>query len=166
MEDRVHKTLEALDACAGRSCGLCPYTSPRTAACERMLKNDAAALIGDLWGIISQPMQNAPQASQLETRASILEAARRCVCGEREGEYGTPEDSFSTIARLWSAYCEDRDFSADDVACMMALLKIARIIHNPGHMDSWVDGCGYLACGAEIAARRAHEIETRGGQNL
>ena len=40
-------------------------------------------------------------------------------------------------------------------ACMMALLKIARIIYNPEHMDSWVDGCGYLACGAEIAARRA-----------
>lgn len=38
---------------------------------------------------------------------------------------------------------------------MMALLKIARIIYNPEHMDSWVDGCGYLACGAEIAARRA-----------
>lgn len=155
MKDRVHKMLEALNACSGRSCGLCPYTSPRTTACERMLKDDAADLISDLWGIISQPVQNAPQASQLETRASILEGARKCVCGEREGQYGTPEDSFSAIARLWSAYCQDRDFSGDDVACMMALLKIARIIYNPEHMDSWVDGCGYLACGAEIAARRA-----------
>lgn len=70
MKDRVHKMLEALNACSGRSCGLCPYTSPRTTACERMLKDDAADLISDLWGIISQPVQNAPQASQLETRAS------------------------------------------------------------------------------------------------
>lgn len=154
MKERVHMILDALEACAGRSCGLCPYTAPRTSACERMLKADAAALIADLWGIISQPVQNAAQEAQPITRASILEAARVCVCGEREGEYGTPEDSFSTIARLWSAYCEDRDFSADDVACMMALLKIARIAHNPGHMDSWVDGCGYLACGAEIAGNR------------
>lgn len=155
MKDRVHNMLTALEACAGRSCGHCPYTMPRTTACEMILKTDAVDLIRDMWDIISQPVQNAPQVSQLETRASILEAARKCVCGEREGEYGTPEDSFSSIARLWSAYCEDRNFSADDVACMMALLKVARIIHNPGHMDSWVDGCGYLACGAEIAARRA-----------
>lgn len=155
MKDRVHKMLEALNACSGRSCGHCPYISPRITACERMLKDDAADLISDLWGIISQPVQNAPQASQLETRASILESARKCVLGEREGQYGTPGDSFSAIARLWSAYCQDRDFSGDDVACMMALLKIARIIYNPEHMDSWVDGCGYLACGAEIAARRA-----------
>lgn len=155
MKDRVHKMLEALNACSGRSCGHCPYISPRITACERMLKDDVADLISDLWGIISQPVQNAPQASQIETRASILESARKCVLGEREGQYGTPADSFSAIARLWSAYCQDRDFSGDDVACMMALLKIARIIYNPEHMDSWVDGCGYLACGAEIAARRA-----------
>lgn len=155
MKDRVHKMLEALNACSGRSCGHCPYISPRITVCERMLKDDAADLISDLWGIISQPVQNATQASQLETRASILESARKCVLGEREGQYGTPADSFSAIARLWSAYCQDRDFSGDDVACMMALLKIARIIYNPEHMDSWVDGCGYLACGAEIAARRA-----------
>ncbi len=154
MKDRVHKMLTALEACSGRSCGLCPYTSPRTSACERMVKADAAALICDLWGIVSQPVENAAREPQPVTRASILEAARKCVCGEREGQYGNPEDSFSSVARLWSAYCEGRNFSADDVACMMALLKVARIIHNPEHMDSWVDGCGYLACGAEIAARR------------
>lgn len=101
MKERVHKTLEALEACSGRSCGLCPYTAPRTSACERMLKADAAALVADLWGIISQPVQNAAQEVQPFTRASILEAARKCVCGEREGEYGTPEDNFAHIANLW-----------------------------------------------------------------
>lgn len=153
MKERVHRTLEALEACSGRSCGHCPYTAPRTSACERMLKADATSLIVDLWGIISQPVQNASQKPQPMTRASILETARKCVCGEREGEYGTPENSFSTIARLWSAYCEDRDFAAYDVACMMALLKIARIIRSPGHMDNWVDLSGYAACGGEIAGR-------------
>ena len=30
-------------------------------------------------------------------RAEILEAARVCVCGERERDYGTPENNFETI---------------------------------------------------------------------
>lgn len=33
-------------------------------------------------------------------RSEILEAARRCVCGEREQDYGTPEDSFGLIGQL------------------------------------------------------------------
>ena len=55
MEKRVSEMLEALDACTGRSCGHCPYTTPRTAACERMIKADAAALIRALWDMASQP---------------------------------------------------------------------------------------------------------------
>ena len=31
-------------------------------------------------------------------RAEILEAARVCVCGERERDYGTPENNFETSA--------------------------------------------------------------------
>ena len=37
-------------------------------------------------------------------RAEILEAARVCVCGERERDYGTPENNFETIGLLWSVY--------------------------------------------------------------
>lgn len=53
-EERVSKILAALDACAGRSCGHRPCTTPRTAACERMVKADAAALIRELRGEIEQ----------------------------------------------------------------------------------------------------------------
>lgn len=37
-------------------------------------------------------------------RAEILEAARVCVCGERERDYGTPENNFETIGLLWGVY--------------------------------------------------------------
>lgn len=37
-------------------------------------------------------------------RAEILEAARACVCGERERDYGTPENNFETIGLLWGVY--------------------------------------------------------------
>ena len=84
------------------------------------------------------------------TRETVLEEAKNCVCGQREQDYDSPEDSFGRIAALWTAY-KDIDFSPVDVAVMMALLKIARIANNPKHMDSWVDLAGYAACGGEIA---------------
>lgn len=68
------------------------------------------------------------------TRADILHAAEKCVCGQRETDYGTPEDNFKTIAELWEAYLNKActrgvnvRVEAKDVAVMMALLKIARI---------------------------------------
>jgi len=36
---------------------------------------------------------------------------------------------------------------------MMALMKIARLRHNHGHADSWIDLAGYAACGGEIGTR-------------
>jgi hypothetical protein len=32
----------------------------------------------------------------------------------------------------------------------MALLKLARVRVNPGHVDNWLDLAGYAACGAEL----------------
>ena len=59
-------------------------------------------------------------------RAETLDKAKACVCGQRENEYGSPEDNFKTIADFWSVY-KGVEFTANDVAMMMALLKIARI---------------------------------------
>lgn len=91
------------------------------------------------------------------TRADILHAAEKCVCGQRETDYGTPEDNFETIAELWETYlrraCVDEAggvyIDANDVAMMMALLKITRITAGGGKDDSWIDLAGYAACGAE-----------------
>ena len=82
-------------------------------------------------------------------RSETLDRAKKCVCGQRENEYGSPEDSFTNIARLWSVY-RDVIFTANDVAMMMALLKIARIKTGTATDDSYVDLAGYAACGAEI----------------
>lgn len=95
-------------------------------------------------------------------REEVLEAARECICGDREQDYGTPEDNFATIACLWEAYlagaCIGGDFEIDirprDVAAMMALLKIARIATGDGKSDNWVDLAGYAACGGEIDTKK------------
>jgi hypothetical protein len=101
--------------------------------------------------------ENSEDVKRKLTRADILHAAEKCVCGQRETEYGTPEDNFETIAELWETYlrraCVDEAggvyIDANDVAMMMALLKIARIAAGGGKADSWIDLAGYAACGAE-----------------
>lgn len=87
------------------------------------------------------------------TRTEILEAARICVCGDREQDYGSPEKNFQRIADMWSVYLNDYYlFSSKDVAAMLALLKIARIASGHAKMDNWIDLAGYAACGGELEA--------------
>lgn len=87
-------------------------------------------------------------------RKQTLDAAATCVLQDRASAYGVLEDNFRTIADLWSVYWQRRgltNFEANDVAAMLALLKLARLAANPAHADSWVDLAGYAACGAECA---------------
>ncbi len=85
-------------------------------------------------------------------REQTLKKAIEMVTGHREEDYGSPEDSFDLIARLWGDYL-NRRITAVDVSAMMALLKIARIGTGVATDDSWIDLAGYAACGGEIAAK-------------
>jgi hypothetical protein len=95
-------------------------------------------------------------------RAEILEAARVCVCGERQQDYGTPESNFENIGLLWGVYLRAahpelakvmaiNHINAKDVATMMGLLKVARIATGYKE-DNFVDLASYAACAGEIAA--------------
>lgn len=86
------------------------------------------------------------------TRAEILDAAKKIVTGDREKQYGKPEDNFAVIAEFWTTYI-GHPISSEDVAIMMALLKIARIRSGNYKADSFIDGVGYLSLAAEIAGR-------------
>lgn len=93
-------------------------------------------------------------------RQEILDAAAKCVNGDRDEQYGAPEDSFGRIARFWNEYLHDRSqpsayadrcfISHRDVAAMLVLVKIARIAGGRLHLDNWIDLAGYAACGGEI----------------
>ena len=91
---------------------------------------------------------------QVWDRAKVLDTAKGYVTKDRASEHGDMEDNFQRIAAYWNAHLGLVDFiKTEDVAAMMALLKIARIHSNPTHMDNWVDACGYLACGGEVVSK-------------
>ena len=89
------------------------------------------------------------------TRSEILKAAERCVCTDRNQQYGEPEDNFRTISMLWSVYlCArgmEHPLSAADVGAMMALFKLGRIATGGDKADNFIDLAGYAACAGEIS---------------
>lgn len=98
------------------------------------------------------PRDRTTEGEEHMKREEILKAAEKCVNGDRDKLLSrSPEDNFNAIAKLWSAYLEI-EVGPEDVALMMALFKIARL-KGSGYRseDSWVDACGYMACGGEIA---------------
>ena len=88
------------------------------------------------------------------TRKEVLDNALKCVCGDREQNYGAPEDNFQRIAYMWTAYLGAGklmiSITPKDVAAMLALLKIARIGSGHAKADNWIDLAGYAACGGEL----------------
>ena len=78
------------------------------------------------------------------------------VYGPRQKAYGHPRDNFERTARLRNGYlfaCKGNDaplLNATDVAQMMVLLKMARLMQTPDHRDSIVDMAGYAATYARV----------------
>lgn len=85
-------------------------------------------------------------------REYFLEEAKKCVCGGRDQDYGTPEDNFALIAKFWSVY-KGIVFERKDVPIMMSLLKIARS-KNSDSADNFIDLCGYACCAGEIVTEK------------
>lgn len=85
-------------------------------------------------------------------RNDVLDNAKKIINGERQGTYGNAEDSFSIIAQMWTAYL-GKDITADDVANMMILMKVARNSSGVYKDDNWIDICGYAALGGEIQSK-------------
>ena len=82
-------------------------------------------------------------------RNDILETAKNIINGEREGQYGSPENSFLRIADFWSSYLRQQ-LTPSDVAAMMILMKVARTSSGVYKEDNWIDICGYAAIGGEL----------------
>ena len=99
----------------------------------------------------------------------ILEKTKKLVSTDREDKHGNKVENHENIARLWSGYIQNKtklliNLLPEDVANMMALLKIARTQAGQHNIDDYVDACGYSAIAGEIANKRT-ELSTTLGEN-
>lgn len=105
--------------------------------------------------------------------AEMLSATAELVSGQRAEDYGDKRVNHKRIAKLWDMWIEERQglweeslndfiqpiegmklqklFSPYDVAMMMLLVKVARLMNSPGHQDSHIDIAGYASILEEIA---------------
>lgn len=112
----------------------------------------------DYLNYVEEQYRNALENEKCEVhnRAYFLRKASEIVCNDREKQYGSPEDNFRFIAELWSAYLFNDNvgkLEPKDVAVMMTLFKIGRMLSGKPKEDNWIDAIGYLACGAELEAK-------------
>jgi hypothetical protein len=96
----------------------------------------------------------------------MLDAAANLVGGQRAEDYGDKYVNHFRIAKLWTMWLEERkstwvpdgdeedmefQITPYDVAMMMLLVKVARLMHSPGHQDGHIDIAGYASVMEEIA---------------
>jgi hypothetical protein len=90
-----------------------------------------------------EALQNAPDEEE-----DVLEEALRITSGDRQNQYGPPDQDFTRTAAMWSALFGHKlksPFEARDVAMAMICLKLSRETHQRKR-DNAVDGAGYFRC--------------------
>ena len=123
------------------------------------------AEIGEV-GPLEEALRAAEAVGGLTTghyAAKVAQEAIELFTGPRNADYGDATDNFQDIADLWSVVLRPiltpgAAITAEQVAIMSALIKVARLNTTPDHDDSWTDGVAYLALGAGINRRRVADV--------
>lgn len=94
----------------------------------------------------------------MNVRSKVLREAEELVNGDRNNQYGPPDQDFQRTADLWTIYLDGRRIiDAHDVAVMMILLKVSRLSWSADKADNWIDIAGYSACGYDIIHKNKEE---------
>jgi hypothetical protein len=96
--------------------------------------------------------EQVPQEQNVLPRVEALREAAKIISGDRDLQYGGPEENFTRIAKIWSVIV-GKEISPEDVAMMMVGLKLARYASKSGFQpDTWIDIAGYAGCGFEVGS--------------
>lgn len=106
-------------------------------------------------------------------RVDLLDTAKALTEGDRDKEYGTPYVNLTDCAQLWSAYLwgkyngrlpETEDvasvflLTAEDVAWLNVLQKIARTFSGNVKLDTYIDAAAYAAIAGECAVTGEYAV--------
>ncbi len=94
-----------------------------------------------------------PWESSGPPRAQALDRAKELITGDRNETYGPPGVDFARQARMLTAleFTHQGDpIQPHHIAMIMTTVKLARLVSDPTHVDSYIDGVGYMANGFEV----------------
>lgn len=149
---------------------LCPYSGERIEWKE--VKETETERVNRIFSEVAKAKDERQKASNnkifkheythKDKRGKILLLALDIINGERQDQYGSPEDSFALIADYWTTFLKSRDLipsncathdlkiSAKEVAEMMMLFKIARMSGQKPTLDNYLDLIGYAGLAADM----------------
>lgn len=141
-------------------------------------------LVNDEWVYVSpvSPVLTITEKQPIRRdnpRGEVLATADSLVNGDRNVEYGDPNEDFRRTSIYWSTHAGgvlrrkiaksdinleasttdellklvDSLFDPHDVAIMMVQLKNSRLAWSPEKKDNWIDSAGYSACGYDCTTR-------------
>ena len=81
--------------------------------------------------------------------------AAELVGNSRQESHGDTFKNHEQIAEFWNIYLDDKlkpvaAITADEVAMMMALVKVSRSKVGKHNVDDYVDGAAYMAIAGEL----------------
>jgi len=86
-------------------------------------------------------------------RIEALREAAKIIAGERDAQYGGPEENFTRISKIWSVIL-NTEVTPEDVAMCMVGVKMSRYAAGSGFQaDTWIDVAGYAGCGYEVGLK-------------
>ena len=112
----------------------------------------------DEW--VKKPNESIPP-SNANIRAQFLKEVEKLVCADRNVTHGDAEDNFRVIAQLWNVYIHNskgEELNNKDVAIMMCLFKVSRLMSNVDNLENWLDLAGYAACGGGIVRKESDKF--------
>ena len=84
------------------------------------------------------------------------------VLDSRGDDYGSPRHNHQIACDLINAYLKEHpnkdNLQPEDSMIMMILIKVARLVSTPQHIDSIMDIAGYAFCAIDAI----NEIKTKG----
>lgn len=90
-------------------------------------------------------------------REQILDGAKTAIMGDRNNQYGPPDEDFVRTAGALSELgfqVDGEPLDPHHVAVMMIVLKTRRLMWDASKLDTWLDIAGYAACGYETYTLR------------
>lgn len=105
--------------------------------------------------------EQAMPSTNVETRTSErlrkFDTMAATITKVRGHEYQHPSVDFAKVNELKACVQNCRDPLVRHVLEMLCL-KMARLIHNPSHLDSWIDIAGYARCGVMVSEPNQGEV--------